>query len=256
MRDPHVVSLTYKVTSPETVRFDSAPPVVFDTAQMRITLAPGMLTVEPKTHFASAERAREAIDPFLRSWEIDAALRFGRSEIVFAFEDAQIVDRDPPKPGSPHTIEVASVETASAFDKVTVTVSRGKYPEPPSFFTASPDVETLWQRYQGYLDGREPLLSMAYFCLTLLESGGRNRRAAANAFGISKEVLDKLGELTSKRGDARTARKFGRAASRTPLTIAESSWVEEATKVLIRRVGETSHVATRPMVTMADLPPL
>ena len=27
---------------------------------------------------------------------------------------------------------------------------------------ASPDVEALWKRYQGYLDAREPLPSMAY----------------------------------------------------------------------------------------------
>ena len=256
MRDPHVVSLTYKITSPEKVRYDNAPPVIFETAEMKLSLANGLLTVEPKHHFSSVDSAREVIDPFLRSWEVDVALRSGIIEITFSYQEAKLVDRDPPPPGSNQIIKVGSATIVTTANNITLTVSRGEYPEPPILFVASPDVETLWQRHKGYQDGREPLLSMAYFCLTLLESKAGNRRAAATTFKISIDVLGKLGELTSERGDARTARKFGRKAVRIPLTATESNWVQEAIKILIRRVGESSHVATLPLITMADLPPL
>lgn len=42
-------------------------------------------------------------------------------------------------------------------------VTLHKYPDPPKLFILTPDVETLWHRYEGYLQGKEPLSSMAYF---------------------------------------------------------------------------------------------
>jgi hypothetical protein len=258
LRDPHVVSLIYKVTSPETIRFEKAPPVVFNTARMKLSIADGLLKVEPKSHFASVDNARKAIDPFLRSWEVDTALHFGRIEIAFTYKDAKIVDRNPLPPGSPITLEVASITSAHTVDKVTLIVNRSRYPEPPALFVTSPDVESLWQRYQGYLDGHEPLLSMSYFCLSLLESKYRKekRKAVADSYNISFDVLQKLGELTSEKGDGSTARKFDRESSHIPLTKAEINWVQESIKILIRRVGESSHVETLLLVPMADLPPL
>jgi hypothetical protein len=53
---------------------------------------------------------------------------------------------------------------------------------------------------------QDPLLGMAYACLTLLEKG--NRKLAAKHYAIHNDVLRKLGELTSTRGDNATARKI------------------------------------------------
>lgn len=137
------------------------------------------------------------------------------------------------------------------------------YPALPENFVASPDVETMWQRYEQYVQGREPLPSMAYFCLTVLETSARNvhgkggnREKALRTYAVQDKVLGKLGELTARLGDAGTARKAGGAGR--PLTSVERDWIERCLRALIRRVGEK---AADPQgnfdrITMADLPQL
>lgn len=64
----------------------------------------------------------------------------------------------------------------------------------------TPDVESMYRRYLGHLEGREPLPAMAYFCLTVLEWRGGSRPKAAERFGISEQVLCKVGNLSSRKG--------------------------------------------------------
>src|SRR4029077_20727896 len=125
---------------------------------------------------------------------------------------AEIIDRTPSTPGAirGHVMVALggaySVATANAASHII----RRKYTDPPVGFHLTPDAESILLRFRGYQDGREPLLSMAYFCLTVVLSaaGDRNRlRNAAKIFGIKEDVLRKLGDLTSNRGDRTTARK-------------------------------------------------
>jgi len=99
---------------------------------------------------------------------------------------------------------------------VTCHVTRKTYPDPPKGFHLTPDAESILLRFRGYQDGREPLLSLAYFCLTVVLSAAGGLSNAAKAFGIAKSVLRKFGELTSNRGDLTTARKA--RATKHPLT--------------------------------------
>ncbi len=96
---------------------------------------------------------------------------------------------------------------------VKVHVTHRTYPEPPSRFRESQDVEVMWLRYEGYRDGKEPLTAMAYFCLTVVEarSGpkGQKRPNAAKQLKVEPKVLSKLGELSSQVGDNQKARKWG-----------------------------------------------
>ena len=66
-----------------------------------------------------------------------------------------------------------------------------KYPSPPLDLAISPDVQTMHDRYMNYLQGREPLSSMAFFCLTVLENSAGGRKAAARKYQIAKRVLEK-----------------------------------------------------------------
>jgi hypothetical protein len=100
------------------------------------------------------------------------------------------------------------------------------------------------------LAGSEPLLSMAYFCLTLLERG--DRRAAAQQFAIDYEVLKKLGELTSTRGDHHTARKA--SAPLHPLTADEAHWIEATIKAIGKHLA--ARVRDSKPLSLADLPKL
>jgi hypothetical protein len=97
---------------------------------------------------------------------------------------------------------------------------------------------------------------MAYFCLTLLEAMAGGKAQAAKTYKISQLVLSKMGELTSKRGDASTVRKYGAIMSGRPLTGPEIHWLEEAVKAIIRRLGEFNSIGTLSTIELTDLPAL
>jgi hypothetical protein len=173
----------------------------------------------------------------------------------FVYEDAHLIDRDPPPPGSLKIVSESVMINMEAVVSATDHLIRRKYPEPPKQFRISPDVETLWHRYEGYLDGHEPLLSMAYFCLTLLETRAGSRGNAASKYAIEIDVLRKLGELTSTRRDEKITRKANPLDS---LKNEEKTWINAAIKMIIRRIGEYEYdpTASLLMIKMADLPPL
>ena len=89
----------------------------------------------------------------------------------------------------------------------------------------------------GYLQGREPLASMAYFCLTMLEDK-KDRMTAARKYGIDREVLTKIAKLSSEKGgqEARKARGINRE-----LTPSETRFLQKAIPALIRRAAEVAH---------------
>lgn len=202
MRDPHVVSLTYQLVPSERTSFaDSAEPIEDETDVFSMRLDEGVVTFEMREHHASEASARGAVEPYLRAWEIDHALWAGSSEIRFEFEDAELIDRDPPpprQPGEPQTVQAGMAAELNLAGSAVANVTRGSYPKPPKDFALDPDVETLWNRHQGYLvGGREPLQSMAYFCLTVVEHAHGGRAGVAAHYSISNKVFDTLARLRS-----------------------------------------------------------
>jgi hypothetical protein len=208
-----------------------------------------------RTHCDDISDALALIEPVLRSWEANADLTLSREEVRFDFVTADVVDRAPLLAGSGR-MRVLAAQTghfAVGGMNVTLCAERARYPEPPYRFRLTPDAKSLLDRYNGYLDGREPLPAMAYFCLTMLEAIAGSRPGAAKHFGIDSKVLSKVGEVTANRGDLLTARK-GRAIQ--PLTSKERAWLEAAVRAFIYRVGDTRPISTLPTLTMADLPKL
>lgn len=237
MNDPHVQQLRYRLGTSNGLKFKDPEPISDATDIFDWRLEDAELTLTMKQHFASEAEAKQAVSGFLRNWEMDLNLRHGRDAASFSFIDIVIVDRDPPPPGSPHHLQVRGIESAAVVGTPSISVERHEYPAPPQRLMASPDVETLWTRYQGYRDGHEPLLSMAYFCLTVIETPD-GRDAAAQKYCIDLAVLRKLGELTSTRGDESTARKANPTGASTPLTPDEEEWIRRTVLAIIRRVGE------------------
>jgi hypothetical protein len=258
MRDPHIVALHYRVATGESVAFDNPPPLERDTEAFRIRLADGVLAIEMKEHYASETEARKRVQPYIRAWEIKVALQLGLDEMSFVFDRADIVDRNSVPPGTPQAIILAGTGSLSLDCKVILRVTRRQYPEPPDAFVVSSDVETMWNRYEGYKAGREPLASMAFMCLTVIESSTRERKAAAKQYAIDKKVLSNLGHLTSKVGDKLTARKMPEQGRLRPHADVEKIWIESVVKALIQRAGEyaSDPGAVRPQLTMADFPVL
>lgn len=259
MRDPHVVALIYRLETDETVSFDKPPPLDWETEAFRMRLSDGVARFEMSEHYSTSAAAREKVDLFLKAWEINAALDLGRPEIRFRFDNAEIIDRDPPPPGSPQTIQVEGIGSSETFGTLTIKVTRQNYPEPLAGFAASPDVIMLFERLERYRQGREPLPSTAYAMLSFMEGRAGGRTAAARLFNVSEKVLDTLGRLTSEAyGGPDAARKYRSGTIPRPYSGAEKAWIEETLKQLIRRLGQYDHdpTAALPQLTMADLPEL
>ena len=254
MNDPHVVSLTYRLRPSEEVSYDSPPPLTFERGLFSGLLDGDVLRLRPKDHYPSIELARGPAERFLRAWELDAELQRGRGSIAFDYETGEVIDRNPPPPGTSQTIHVGTASMVIVGCSASLHVTRREYPEPPEHFEFTSEVEALWHRLEGYRGGREPLLPMAYFCLTLVERIGGGRARAARLLSVDRAVLDKLGELTSERGDAATARKVSRSGSPRPLMDSEAKWIVAALEGIVRNVGEANSPA-RPGLTIADLPP-
>ena len=255
MRDPHVVSLTYRLETDDSLSFD-APPLEHETEAFALCLDDDVLTVEMKAHFASVEAARDAVEPLLTSWEVHVALA-NRDEIAFEYEDAEVVDRNPPEPGDDVVLRPDSGVYRMSLSEPSIHITRGKYPSPPEHFEASPEVEVLLKRYQRCLNGSEQIIPLAYFCLTVVESKGRGRARAAKQLNISSSLLNRVGDLTA-RGDLESARKWNGDDHNRPLSEKEQHWLEEAVRLLILRLGAYAARPEGPFekLTRADLPPL
>jgi hypothetical protein len=259
MRDSHVESLRYRLKTSATTTYKNPPVVEVSCDEFKCYLNDGVLTCYMQEHYTTIEEARRVVENFIRSWEIKAALELGREEMKFDFEYSHVIDRNPPPPGSSEFVHVSASGvvkfTGSAISILYIT--RSKYPDPPTIFTITPDVETLWQRYNNYLDGKEPLPSMAYFCLTLIENkagGKKKRKSAAKLFLIDKQILEKLGELTANKGNTETARKVPKEGSITALNEKEKKWIEAVVKIFIQRMGELANIQKAKLITMTDLP--
>lgn len=253
MRDPHIERLHYKIASNPGIRYEGTEPTTVTTPLGEFELSDGSLVVTPEEHFSSEAQARRAIEPFLRSWEMEADLRDQIRSIRFEFERTDVVDRAPPKPGEGATLNVELGEVVLVGESVSMVLTRKKYPPPPTAFTTTPDVEMAHRRWLASRDGEEPLPAMAYFVLTILLRAAGGLPAAAKTYRIEESILRKIGELSSTRGGPDSARKAD-AASR-PLTEDERRWLEDATKELIQRLGEHASGAPLLPLRLKDLPP-
>ena len=259
MRDPHVESLHYTLDTSYSLKFSNPPPIEGDQPEFKFKLEGDRLTATMKGHFAAAAEARIRVEPFLRAWELDDAVRQGRQQITFKYDKPTMIDRDPPKPGEPQIIHVEGIAQREYRWISDADLDAPTYPAVPTRFKASPDVETLWFRYQQFLEGKEPLLSMAYACLTMIEgSTGVPRGArgvAVTQYAIDRDVLDRIGDWVSTKGGVKDARKLGGTATLVPLTSAEEKWVKAAIRMLIRRKAEfdADPAAAFSQITMADV---
>jgi len=255
MNDPHVVSLLYKVTFGKDVDYDKAPPLKEDTEDFVCTIDQKRAFFEMITHFSSEEAAKEVTDKFLKTCSIFWGIHNCPNEISFLYKGAEIVDR---RPDQSNALSICVSDTIGISDEVAFHVSRAKFPPIPHDFKVSPDVETIYNRYKGYHDNREKLTSMAYMCLTVLETTGGSRKAAAKKYQIDDKVLSKWGELVSERGSEMEARKAAKNKVFTPLTDKEREWLVALIKKVIIRLGNYAYDSPQsfPKITFNDLPNL
>lgn len=251
MNDPHVVALLYKIAHGPSVDYLEAEPLDHDETGFHVTIAKELVRFDFKDHYATQDAARKAIDAYIRVWELDAGLHMGPNSFQLRFKRAHIVDRNP----TPGVVSISAHFRAGAPEvTVNVTVSRRRYPPPPSGLSLTPDVQTMYDRYMGYRQGKEPLASMVYFCLTVLQHPG-GRRNAVNTYGIDLRVLGEVGRLSTSKGGQKARKALGKD---TDLSDEDRCFLEEAVKAIIRRVAETAYDPNRtfPTISMPHLSPL
>ena len=255
MKQSVVAAVIYKVRPGPYIVLDSPAPISFATSDFRIALDEGELRIDLVAPVETVEEARSLADPYVRSWEIRSGLTRGTPEVQFEYVRPEFVDLDPHGTGPDKLISVSASASVS-FEAVTQWILHD-YPDAPHDFVADPDVEVMWQRYQNYRSGNEPLLSMAYFCLSNFEVlVGPSRKTAAVNGHLDPSILSKLGEFTSTGGSKLTARKIIRHFKGQALDNKEAHWVDSCVRLLIRRLGELrAGVAMRPL-SMHDLPKL
>ncbi len=256
VRDPHVQKLHYEVGSGDGISYRDPSPVVFPNHLGDFELRDGKLSITPTEHFADEDDARQAIEPFLRAWEIEADLNSNVGMIRFKFAQAELIDRDPPPPGASQVFQVKAALTVELSCRASVHLTCSKYPEPPKAFRTTSEVELGYRRWISFRAGKEPLQSLAYFVLTLLESSAGSRREASQVFQIDFPVLSTIGRLSSTKGDGTTARKVGPGTPLQELSGAEKHWLEQTVRRIIHRLGEHASGAPLTPITLSDLPAL
>jgi hypothetical protein len=254
MRDPHVERLHFEIGAEEGNAYENPERLTFTNPLGQFDAQDGNLVVQPADHYADEDSARAVIEPFLRDWEIETDLDLNIGTIRFKFLRAEVIDRNPPKPGESRVISVKAGAMAFASAHASLMLIRKRYPVPSGSFQANADARRAHQRWKDFRAGREPLQGMAYYVLTILEKAAGSRKNAAMLFAVDFAILDKIGDLTSTKGDERTARKAPRSGTYQELTGQEKAWLEQAVRRLIKRLGE--HASGRSQITMADLPKL
>ena len=253
MNDPHIEALLYVVEHDDSIDYDNATPLHFDGPAFRLTVDDGEARFEMKEHFSTEENARAAVEPFIDRWEFEASLRSGPGQFNLRYRQPVIVDRNP----TPGVVTFTVYETLLISDEFSFRVS-GQYPETPSdspMDLHDPDVRVMHTRLMGFRQGHEPLTTMSYFCLTVLEDKFRNRSEAARGCNIDPAVLSKIGYLSTRKGGPQARKAEG---ADNELSSQETAFLTLAISHLIIRLAQVSADAGQalPRITLSDLPTL
>ena len=256
MNDPHVVALIYAIEVRADVDYDGAKPITFDTQDFSGFLDSKHLRIDLKKHFSDHEEAIAFVNPFLRAWELEMDLSGRPGEIEFRYRTAEIKDRNPtPLPPGLHAISRSIEIPIEIRESLSRHISRATFTGPPYDLATTPDVEDMRHRLRMLSDDRTTLADAAYYCLTKVDLIAGNRKGAVATYGISMEVLTKLGDLSGNKGGREEVRK---ARAVTEYSPEERAWLGATIKAIIRRVAEVAFdpASAKTPLTMAELPRL
>lgn len=247
MNDPRVIALHYRIEHDRSVDYSEAEPAEHDDEEeFRIQIEDGRVHFEMKKHHATERSAQGVVEPYIESWELDAALTGQPGQFKLKYEGAHIGSTPGKHVGSPGPVYWEFSTLVS-----TVTISK-PYPKPPDGVSLKRncDVRVMLSRYEDFYDGKKRLTDLAQFCLTMLEkvAGGRKsedrwtetrgrRTKAVERFGIKGCVLNEVGYLSSEKGGPTDGRKAD-AAEENDLTPDERRFLLCNVKKFIRKVAK------------------
>ena len=250
MNDPHVVALHYRIVTSPHVDFDDAPPLRHSEPLFDVEVAGQNAVFRLKRHFATEKDAHAVVQPFVDAWNVTSGLEKGPSTFRLEYDRPELIDRAPAPgvvSGVAATVGVGSVIAVGH-------AKHSRFPPAPTQFAISAEVKAMYWQYQGFTEGRLPLVHMAYFLQTMLAQHG-GLSAAQGRYGIHRKVLKKVGELTANKGGPNARKAQGITTNLTP---DETAWLQAASVMMIRRAGEVAANPAGPhqLLTCADLPHL
>lgn len=262
MNDPHVTALHYWVDHDDSVDYDNAAPLDYETELGTFHLEKRELTVRPKEHYAGAQEARDALDGFIRNWEFNAAVEAGTRQFGLQYVDAEIIDRnpEPPQPGVA-TVSAGPVRFRIEVSRPRVRIGKPKYPSPPQIQrldSGNPTALAMLSRLDRYHQGRETLAAAAYFCLTVMEDSAKvakgatdGRKTVRDHYGISLNLQRSVAALSSEKGGDEARKAEG---LQQEFTDEERRFLLAAVKAFTRRVAERAANPTDDlqMLTIAE----
>ena len=162
MNDPHVVALIYRIERGDLVDYDKAEPLVREEGAFRLVVKDKQAWFELKKDYATETDARKAIEEYIRVWEFDACLKRGPDFFRLEFVRAEMVDRSP----TPGQVRLKGRLSIVGGGSARAGISVRRYPSPPSNLNLNPrdpNTDTMFQRYMGYFQQREPLQYFGQF---------------------------------------------------------------------------------------------
>ncbi len=239
MNDPHVVHLEYRIANKDHIDWSAAKAVVFKGDNFTVEVKDRRVLFRFRTHYGSEDAAKAAIDSYRRNWELAAGLARGPDAFTLRFVRSEIIDRNP-APSDPHTLTVSGTIVGDISFDPNLVLRPARYPEPPApnMMKRTPDIDSMYHRYLGYRAGREPLPSMAYFCLDMLKGmASQDGETAARVFGISSKFLKEMGRVSSTMG-GKMARK--RKGLKQPYGPDDMKFLDAAIQRMILRATEVA----------------
>ncbi len=244
MNDPHVVALNYRITHGKHFNYDDAEEFEDNTSpDFCLKVKDKKVRFELKKHYATEDDAKASLKDFVRQWEFEACLEYGPDSFGLTYDDYEIIDRNPPTT-KPDVDVIQIHERISVSDNLEITTRMLKFPSPPSDVSVNaddPDTNTMFERLMNCQRGKEPVTSMANFCLTVIEGlfDRGKRKKAASHFKINLDTLKRIGDLCANKGGPLGARK--RTGIRNDLTTEEREWLVKSVKEIICRVAKKAH---------------
>ena len=281
MNDPHVVALFYNVKHSAAVDYSDAKPLEHEEKDFKIKIENDKACFTMEAHYATEEEARKAVEEYIENWELTAGLRGGPRVFKLVYWKAEIEYRNVEL--GHHMVRPDPVFWQVTTSQPTITLTKSYPPPPQSRLKITPDVQSMYDRWAGYRLGKELLPSMAYFCLTILEAlakalakealanpknGDRKkkkekidvREKAATYYQISQKVLDKIAELSTKKGGRAARKAEGRNTDdcNKDLKLEQARFLEEAVKAMILHMAAHEYDPDNmpSKIKLTDLPKL
>jgi hypothetical protein len=202
----------------------------------------------PIREVATTPEAREQLEPHLRDWEAELDIactlpvqfRFSGASVTHPEEHTEVVI----------TSHLTLSDSLSVHRKLTFSAPSGRIKDGPIITL----LRARWVSRARFV--QEPIPAAAYAFVTFVEDhfGGGDLRAAGQRLNVSRKVLERVKELSSRGSPPTVARKIDRKGG-PALSSTDLAWLAKTIEVLGRRAAEVeSGTSPAAKITLADLP--